>query len=88
MLVNGTSHDTISNDTFNGTALASGFSIGDGGNKLRGNPIYFDVRAGMDVPAPPLDGPMGANITFTNVCYSSTSIQTTSPGPPPSSCKS
>jgi hypothetical protein len=92
MLVNGASHDTISNDTFNGTNLTSGFSIGDGGNELAGNPIYFDVCTGMDVPAPPLDGPMGANITFTNVCYGSTSIPTTWPGPPPgqptSSCKS
>jgi hypothetical protein len=93
MLVNGTSSDTISNDTFNGTSSSSGFSIGDGGNGvLTNNPFYFDVCMGMDtMPGLPLHGPMGSNITFSNVCYTRTDIPPTPPPqqlPPTSSCKS
>jgi hypothetical protein len=80
MLVNGTHNDTISNDTFNGTSASSGFSIGDGGN-----PFYFNVCTSTDTFFnPPPDGPMGPNITFSNVCYTTTD----DPTPPPSSCKS
>jgi hypothetical protein len=80
MLVNGTHNDTISNDTFNGTSAASGYSIGDGGN-----PFYYNVCTKTDTFFnPPPDGPMGSNITFSNICYT----RTDDPTPPPSSCKS
>ena len=80
MLINGTHNDTIQNATFNGTSTSSGYSIGDGGN-----PFYFNVCTGVDtIFNPPPDGPMGPNITFSNVCYSTTD----DPNPPASSCKS
>jgi hypothetical protein len=80
MLVNGTHNDTISNDTFNGTSPSSGYSIDDGGN-----PFYFNVCSSTDKYFnPPPDGPMGPNVTFSNVCYTTTD----DPTPPPSSCKS
>lgn len=89
MLVNGTSDDTISNDTFNGTSSSSGFSIGDGANGGVNNPFYFDVCMNMQqLLTPPGDPPMGSNIKFSNVCYTTTDIPS-SPGlPPTSSCKS
>jgi hypothetical protein len=95
MLINGTQDDTISTDTFNGTSSSSGFSIGDGGNlDVNGNPFYFNVCTNMPgmfpPPPPPPDQPMGPNIMFFNVCYSTTDIPPSPPmGPPPTSiCKS
>jgi hypothetical protein len=85
MLVDGTYGDTIANDTFNGTSLSSGFTIGDGGNVLEGNPFYFDVCQNQTVPPmAPVHTQMGSPIVFSNVCYTTTSI----PTPPASSCKS
>jgi hypothetical protein len=75
-LINGTHNDTITNDTFaNNTSV----DIGSGGNGFFYNPCTGDQ------PFSPAEAPMGANNTFSNICYSS-SIDV--PGLPPSTCKS
>ena len=58
------------------------------GRELYGYPKYL---CDYTMPGLPLHGPMGSNITFSNVCYTRTDIPPTPPPqqlPPTSSCKS
>jgi hypothetical protein len=77
-LINGTSYDTITNDTFaNNTTV----DIASGGNGFFDNPC-----AGGNQPRPNSpETQMGGGNTFTNICYNS-SINI--PGLPPSTCNS
>jgi hypothetical protein len=79
-LINGTYDDTIINDTFsNNTTM----DIASGGNGF-----FYNACGGGDQPwtLTPVEGPMGKNVTFSNICYNSTSGAL--PGLPPSTCKS
>jgi nitrous oxidase accessory protein NosD len=78
-LINGTHDDTITNDTFaNNTTM----DIASGGNGF-----FYNACGGGDQPwTGTVEGPMGANNTFSNICYRSTSGVI--PGLPPSTCKS
>ena len=78
-LINGTHDNTISNDTFiNNTTM----DIASGGNGF-----FYNACGGGDQPwAQTVEGAMGGNNHFSNICYQSTSGVI--PGLPPSTCKS
>jgi hypothetical protein len=78
-LINGTYDDTIKNDTFaNNTTM----DIASGGNGF-----FYNACGGGDQPwTGTVEGPMGGNNSFSNICYHSTSGVI--PGLPPSTCKS
>jgi nitrous oxidase accessory protein NosD len=78
-LINGTHDNTITNDTFsNNTTM----DIASGGNGF-----FYNPCAGGDQPwTGTVEGPMGANNSFSNICYKSTSGVI--PGLPTSKCKS
>jgi hypothetical protein len=78
-LINGTSNDTIANDTFaNNTTI----DIANGGNGF-----FYDPCAGGDQPFSPNppENQMGTGNTFSNICYHSSSGLADLP---PSTCKS
>lgn len=83
-LVNGSSNDSILNDSF---AANLGISMGSGGNGF-----YFNPCLNADTPFPALDSPpgsfvegvMGSGNVFSGTCYDTSNI----PGLPPSNhCK-
>jgi hypothetical protein len=75
-LINGTHNDTITGDTFaNNTSI----DVGSGGNGF-----YYNACTPGDQPFSP-EAPMGANNTFSSICYHSSNDV---PGLPPSTCKS
>ncbi len=75
-LINGTHDNTIVNDTFQAN---SGIGVASGGNGF-----YVNSCAGVNQPFSPVEGSMGANNTFSSICYANTNIA----GLPPSSgCK-
>ncbi len=78
-LINGTHNDTITNDTFaNNTTM----DIASGGNGF-----FYNACGGGDQPwTGTVEGSMGQNVTFSKICYHSTSG--VMPGLPPSTCKS
>jgi hypothetical protein len=78
-LINGTHDDTIANDTFaNNTTM----DIASGGNGF-----FYNACGGGDQPwTGTVEGAMGQNVTFSKICYHSTSG--VMPGLPPSTCKS
>jgi hypothetical protein len=78
-LINGTHDDTIKNDTFaNNTTM----DIASGGNGF-----FYNACGGGDQPwTGTVEGAMGTNNSFSNICYHSTSGVI--PGLPPSTCKS
>jgi hypothetical protein len=76
-LVNGAHNNTIANDTFTG---GSARDVASGGNGF----YYNACAGGVDQPFSPAEAAMGANNTFSNLCYSTTNIA----GLPPSTCKS
>jgi hypothetical protein len=76
-LINGTHNDTITGDTFaNNTSI----DVGSGGNGF-----YYNACTPGDQPFSPVEAPMGANNTFSSICYHSSNDV---PGLPPSTCKS
>jgi hypothetical protein len=76
-IINGAHNNTIANDDFSGDT--SGFSVGSGGNGF-----YSNACTNLDQPFSPVETAMGAGNSFSNICYSSTSIS----GFPPPVCKS
>jgi len=76
LLING-SHDNAIHDT----QIAGGadIGIGSGGNGVFGNPCTNSYE-----PFSPVEPPMGAGNTFTNVCYPTTDIASLKP---PQPCK-
>ena len=77
LLINGSHDNTIHDDQF--AAPTAGYSIASGGNG-----VFFNPCTGSNVPVSPVEGPMGSNNTFTNVCYTSSDV----PGLPPAKpCK-
>jgi hypothetical protein len=74
MLVNGSHDNAIHDDQF---AANTGISIGSGGNGFFANPC-----TNSNEPFSPVEALMGANNTFTNVCYSSTDIASLEPVQP------
>ena len=56
-----------------------GYSIGSGGNGFFANPCTNQFE-----PFSPVEAPMGANNTFSNVCYMNTDIASLGP---PQPCK-
>jgi hypothetical protein len=76
-IINGAHDNTITNDSFTAN---SGISIASGGYGF-----YYNICTGnLTQPFTPVEPGMGANNTFTNICYTSTNIAS----PPPSTCKS
>jgi hypothetical protein len=74
-LINGSHDNAIHDDQF--AAPIGGFSIASGGNGF-----FFNPCTKSRVPISPVEGPMGSNNTFTNVCYSSTDIASLEPAQP------
>ena len=65
-LINGAHNDTITNDTFTGNTA---MDVASGGNGF-----YYNACGGGDQPwRAPSRRSMGANNTFSNICYHSTS---------------
>jgi parallel beta-helix repeat protein len=76
-LINGAHNNTITNDSFTAN---SGLSVASGGNGF-----YYDLCAGgTNEPFSPAEAGMGANNTFTNLCYTNSNIASL----PASTCKS
>ncbi len=75
-IVNGAHDNTITNDTFTAN---TGFSVASGGNGF-----YANSCTGANQPFSPAEAAMGANNTFSNICYTNTNIAAL----PPSTCKS
>ena len=75
MLINGSHDNVIHDDQL--AAPIGGPSIGSGGNGF-----FFDPCSKTKVPISPVEGLMGGNNTFTNVCYSSTDIASLEPAQP------
>lgn len=76
-IINGAHNNTIANDDFSGDT--SGISVGGGGNGF-----YSNACTNLDQPFSPVETAMGTGNSFSNLCYSTTSIS----GLPPSTCKS
>ena len=76
LLVNGSHNNVIHDDQF---AANVGVSIGSGGNGFFANPC-----TNQNEPFSPAEAPMGANNTFSNVCYMNTDIASLEP---PQPCK-
>jgi hypothetical protein len=74
LLINGSHDNTIHDDQF---AANVGIGIGSGGNGVFLNPCTNSPE-----PFAPVEAPMGAGNTFTNVCYGSNDISL-----PPNPCK-
>jgi hypothetical protein len=64
----------IQNDQFGGN---KGYDIGSCGNGF-----FADPCTNSDQPFSPVEGPMGSNNTFTNICYSTTDIAGLEPAQP------
>jgi len=76
-IINGAHNNTITGDSFTAN---SGISIASGGNGF-----YYNICTGnLTQPFSPVEPGMGANNTFSNLCYTSTNIASL----PPSTCKS
>ena len=75
LLINGSSNNVIHDDQL--AAPIGGPSIGSGGSGF-----FFNPCTGLKEPISPVEGPMGNNNTFTNVCYFSTNIPSLEPAQP------
>jgi hypothetical protein len=81
MLVNGSSDDTVENDTFNGYGPSNGYDIAG-----TPNPFYYNVCTKSDSTTfVPSGTAMGPGNTFSNICYTTSSDVADLP---PSTCKS
>jgi hypothetical protein len=76
VLVNGSHNNVIHDDQFSASV---GISIGSGGNGFFANPC-----TNQNELFSPVEAPMGANNTFSNVCYMNTDIASLEP---PQPCK-
>ena len=75
-IINGAHGNTITNDSFN---TQTGFAIASGGNGFYVNACTENPNQ----PFSPVEPGMGANNTFSNICYTNTNIASL----PPSTCK-